>query len=373
MNSSQTGNTPDEAANFATLDYAMDDRNIRLHFDGPKTLGHTVPAQVMVRALENIQQIIYLLAMQERRSVIGQRARVPREIEKTFAIICKVPEEGGYVLPQEIGDFSADFFCDDEIKSVAHSFQGVSKAIESEDAATIRKIVPEHFYRSAILKRYKAAQPPKRSGLILYIEDYKSQRILGGSDVLDKIERIESAGKFHEFGETLGYLTGTLVKMDFVQKSLSLKLLSGNTVQAIYEDDFEPKLLENARSLIQIHGNIQYNEKNDPILIYDVDDVTEFDSSPITIKQFEVAGKQISVVPPLTFEIDLDENSEMLSASSEFDILVCAETRSSLEDEIDESLRMLWIEYAQEDDDILSPKAIELAKAIRERFLGGGE
>lgn len=346
----------------------MDDRNIRLHFEGPKTIGHTVPAQVMVRALENIQQIVYLLAKQERGNVMKQRARVSREIEKTFAIICQVPENGGYALPQEIGDPSDDFFNEDEIKSVAHKFRVLSEAIEAEDSAKVSQIVPDHIYRSAILKRYKAAQPPKRSGLVLSIEDYRHNRLFGGKNALDKIERIELSGKVHEFGETPGYLTGTLVKMDFVQRSLSLKLLSGNTVQAVYQDDFEPTLLENARGLIQIYGNIQYNEKNDPTLISDVDDVTELDLSPIAIKQFEVAGSVISVVPPLNFEIELDEDSGMLSSSSDFEILVCAETRPALEDEIDEALRMLWLEYAQENDDALSPKAIELANNLRARF-----
>lgn len=347
----------------------MDERNIRLHFEGPKTAGHTVPAQVMVRALENIQQIVYLLAKQERGDVMKQRARVSREIEKTFALICQVPENGGYALPQEIGDPSDDFFDEDEIKSVADKFTKLSEAIDSGDITQVSQLVADQIYRSAILKRYKAAQPPKRSGLVLSIENYKQRRLLGGKDALDKIEHIQAAGKVHELGETLGYLIGTLVKMDFVQRSLTLKLLSGRTVQAFYQDDFEPTLLENARGQIQIHGNIQYDEKNDPAQVSDVDDVTELDLSTITLKEFEFNGKSLTVSPALSFEIELDEESGMMSSSSsDFGILVCAETRSALEDEIEEALKMLWIEYAQESDDRLAPKAIELAQKLRARM-----
>jgi hypothetical protein len=346
----------------------MDERNIRLHFEGPKTAGHTVPAQVMVRALENIQQIVYLLAKQERGGVMKQRARVSREVEKTFALICQVPENGGYALPQEIGDPSDDFFDEDEIKSVADKFTKLSEAIDSGNIAQVSLLVSDKVYRSAILKRYKAAQPPKRSGLVLSIEDFRKRRLLGGKDALDKIERIEAAGKVHELGETLGYLIGTLVKMDFVQKSLSLKLLSGRTVQAFYQDDFEPTLLENARGQIQIHGNIQYDEKNDPTLVSDVDDVTELDLSTITIKEFEFNDKSLTVSPALSFEIKLDEESGIMSSSSDFGILVCADTRSELEDEIEEALRMLWIEYAQETEDVLAPKAIVLAGELRKRI-----
>ncbi|PRZ45310.1 hypothetical protein [Tritonibacter scottomollicae] len=347
---------------------AMDERNIRLHFEGPRTAGHTLPAQVMVRALDNIQQIVYLLAKQERGDVMKQRARVSREVEKTFALICQIPESGGYALPQEIGDPSEDFFNEDEIKSVANKFTLLTEAIEAGNVTDVSQVVPDHVYRSAILKRYKAAQPPKRSGLILSIEDYKQRCLLGGKDALDKIENIEAAGKVHELGETPGYLIGTLVKMDFVQRSLSLKLLSGRTVQAFYQDDFEPTLLENARGQIQIHGNIQYDEKSDPTLVSDVDDVTELDLSTITVKNFEHNDGYLSVYPPLSFEIELDEESGFLSTSGDFGILVCAETRSALEDEIDEALKMLWIEYAQEKDKALSPKAIELAKELRKRI-----
>jgi hypothetical protein len=346
----------------------MDERNIRLHFEGPRAAGHTVPAQVMVRALENVQQIVYLLAKQERGDVMKQRARVSREIEKTFALICQVPENGGYALPQEIGDPSDDFFDEVEIKSVADKFTKLSEAIETGNITEVSQLVSDQVYRSAILKRYKAAQPPKRSGLVLSIEDYKQRRLLGGKDAIDKIEHIESAGKVHELGETLGYLIGTLVKMDFVQKSLSLKLLSGRTVQAFYQDDFEPTLLENARGQIQIHGNIQYDEKNDPTLVSDVDEVIELDLSTITIKEFECRNQSLLVSPALSFDIDLDEESGIMSCSSDFGILVCAETRSALEDEIEEALRMLWIEYAQEKDDLLAPKALMLAKELRKRI-----
>lgn len=343
----------------------MDDRRIRLHFEGPRTAGHTVPAQVMVRALENIQQIIYLLAKQRRGDELKQRARINREIEKTFSLICKIPEEGGYALPQEIGDQTYDLFSEDEVRVVSLKFKEISEAIDSADIRAVAQLIPDRMYRSAILKRYKAAQPPRRSGLILSIEDHRQKRLLGGKDALSKIEMIEEAGKEHEFGDTPGYLIGTLVRMDFVQRSMVIKLLNGRTIQAVYQDDFEPILLENARGQIQIHGNIQYDEKSEPTLVSEVDEITELDLSPINIKYFEHKGKTFNLSSPMVFEIELDNESGIMSSSGNFDILVSAETRSSLEDEIEEALIMLWVEYGQEDDGNLSPKAIELAKALR--------
>jgi hypothetical protein len=346
----------------------MDDRNIRLHFEGPKTAGHTLPALVLVRALENIQQIIYLLAKQERGDLLKQRARINREVEKTFSLISQVPENGGYALPQEIGDTSYGFFDIDEIMVVASKFKNVSEAIESKDSRQVAQLIPDRVYRSAILKRYKAAQPPKRSGLVLSIEDYKKSKLLGGKDTLDKIEAIEASSKAHNIGDTPGYLIGTLVKMDFVQKSMTVKLLSGRAIQAIYQDDFEPTLLENARGQIQIHGNIQYDENSDPSLISDVDEIIELDLSPITIESFDYKNQSLVISPPMTFEIQVDNDSGLMSSSGDFFIDVVAETRSLLGDEIEEALVMLWTEYAEENDANLSQKAVKLADSIRSRI-----
>ena len=348
----------------------MTDREIRLHFEGPRTQGHTIPAQMLVRSLENVQRVIFLLAKYEQGDTLGQRARVSHELERTFALICKVPEDGGYALPQEIGDPSYSLFDEVAINQVAGKFAKLGRAIDMGDAAKVRELIPDTTYRSAILKSYKAAQPPKRSGLILSIEDYRKQPILSGRGALEKLSAIEAAGKTPELGETPAYLNGTLIRMDFVERSLSLKLFSGRTIQAFYNDDFEPVLLENARGLIQIHGNVQYNSSSEPASVADVDEVTELDLSDITVGSFEYVGQAYKIHPKLEFKIDFDEDSGILSTSGDFGIHVCAETRSMLEDEIDEATRMLWHEYALETEERLSPMAIALARGLKARISG---
>ena len=82
----------------------LGDRSFCLHFEGPLTQAHTLPATALVQALQNFQRAIYLLAMAEKGQEVRQRARIPREIEKRFALVCQVPAEGGYALPVVIGD-----------------------------------------------------------------------------------------------------------------------------------------------------------------------------------------------------------------------------------------------------------------------------
>lgn len=350
----------------------MSDRNIRLHFEGPKTSGHVLPAQYLVRALENIQQVVYLLAKQERGELLKQRARVSKEVEKTFALVCGLPESGGYALPQQIGDRSDENFSESEVETVSEKFAQLSRAIDSADLATVSRLVPSRLYYSAVLKRYKDAQPPKSSGLVLSIEDYKSNSLLRGENVLDKIKSLEDSVKTHELGETLGYLSGTLVKMDFIQKTFFLKLFSGRTISVSYQEDFEQTLLDNPGCLIQVHGNIQYGENNEPTVISDVDEIFQLDLAEIAIDKLNFPEFTVLVNPPLTFEIELDEDSGLLSVEGDFNVIVIAETRSLLEAEIEETLKMLWVEYADESEEHLSALAVEFSRELRSRLIKDG-
>lgn len=344
------------------------ERNIRLHFEGPKTAGHTLPAQTLVRSMENVQRIIYLLAKLTRGEALGQRARFNHELERVYSLVCKVPEDGGYALPQVIGDDSQGLFDATEISAVAEKFKKVCLAIEGSDVQSLRSLLPDGGYRSAILKSYKAAQPQKRSGIVLSIEDFRKKPILSGIGISAKIEAIEAAEVEHFLGETPGYLTGTLTRMDFVERWLQLKLFNGRTIQASYANAYEPVLLENARDIIQIHGDIQLSADGEPIAVQNVDEVVELDISDAVVKYFDVSDVRIEVTPPVIFEVQFDEESSLLSAQGDFGIIVFAETRSALEDEIDEALRMLWLEYADEDAEKLSGAARLLKSSLIARF-----
>lgn len=134
-------------------------RVIRLHFEGTETRGHVLPATFLVRSLEQVQRIIYLLAKFAQGDELGQRARVSRELERRFALICKVPEEGGYLLPAEIGDTRHMLFDKLLIEEVSGLFQSASLAIDSGDRAQWEALVPDHGYRNSVLKAFASTQP----------------------------------------------------------------------------------------------------------------------------------------------------------------------------------------------------------------------
>ncbi len=228
-------------------------RKIRLHFESVGSPAHMVPARVLVESLRQVQQIIYLLAKFHRGDEFRQRARPSHDLEKRFALVCKVPEEGSYALAAEIGDLSAsenDLFDDGEIKKVSRAFHEVTQAIAQGSLDRLRRVVPDGAYRKSLLKSFKAAQPPKRFGLVFSIEDSEHRKLLDGSKIEHSFTELDRSLVGANGDNTLAYVTGTLVRMHFEERRLQLKLLNGRGLDATYGDDFEPVLLDHPRDLI---------------------------------------------------------------------------------------------------------------------------
>src|ERR1700733_6150907 len=85
-------------------------RLFRLHFEGPLTRDHAVPAPALVQALQQFQRIVHLLAMAEEGREVRQRARITHDIDRRFPLICRIPQEGGYALPVVLGDTAHQLF-----------------------------------------------------------------------------------------------------------------------------------------------------------------------------------------------------------------------------------------------------------------------
>ena len=350
------------------MDHEQPIRQIWLHFEGAGTRDHTVPAQAFVRSIEQIQRVIFLLAKFVEGGDHGLRARFSHDLEQQFALICGVPEEGGYALPADIGDPSLQLFENEKISEVADLFYKLSIAIDREDIDKIRYLVPDRVYQSSLFKAYKAAQPPKRTGIIISIEDYRREKILDGTTSRRKLENIESSFKKYPSDYTPGYVTGHLVRMDFADRRLRLKLVSGRTIDASYGEDYEPTLLEHPRDLIQVHGNVSYDADDNPESLSEVDEIFEVDDSTITVKEIIVNNKIYRTTPHLELQPEFDRENGCYTLSGEFGIEHLEFSRKDLEEAVDTYLELLLVEYAFEDDEKLTPKAQELAAALRDRF-----
>lgn len=340
-----------------------------LHFEGPQTCGHILPANALVQALQGFQRAVYLIAMAESGKEVRQRARIPREIEKHYALVCQVPAEGTYALPMTLGDTSDLLIDAYNVVELSKKVKSISMAISSGNSESLTHFLPDRYYRRNVLSAFSEMQPPRNSGLVISIEDYKKAKVLDGKYAKENIEKLRVSPE-PAIPVTSGYVAGELVEMKFQERRLKLKLLvSGRGLEANYSEDFEPVLLNHPRDLIQVHGNIVYDADGVPTSISDVDEILEIDDSPIDVIQFEAGGKICKATRPVSFPVKFDVDTQLFEIEGEFGVIIGAETRPHLESHLYAEMSMLWTEYAEVSEEVLSSSA----KALRSDMINSFE
>ena len=343
-------------------------RRFQLHFEGPATRTHTLPASALVQALQQFQRIVHLLAMAKEGREVRLRARVTHEIERRFPLVCGVPANGGYTVPVVLGDSSQMLFSSLVIDPVADTVRNVLCAANDADQAKIAELIPDRGYRAGVLACFGAMQPPQWSQISVSVEDHRSQKLLDGSVARARIEALR-ARPVRPLASPPSYVAGTLIEMKFQDRRLRLQLLGSNrSLDATYSDDFEPVLLQHPRELIQVHGNVVFGEDGTPTSISDVDEILEVDDSTIEVRSLEIDNRTIRATMPLNFLVTFDQDSKTYEATGPFDIEVDAETRRELEAQLDAELTMLWREYALADPITLTVAAQKLREALLAAF-----
>ena len=286
-----------------------DPRLFRLHFHGAGTKVHTLPAALLVRAINSVQKIVRLLDSYDwiRQSVQYQdylsekparhqyqgylpedrlRHLVSWKIRRRFELFCQTPEKGGFALPvaidrsQMYGGRSTDV----ELEKVCNEFHQFTKSIGTMNADRLCEIVQNSDYRELLIQYYRSALPPIDTDIILSIEDGHGRPILDGETGMECIQKL-----LHE--------------------------------------------------IIEIRDLILCNVR------YQAD-------------------------PPLRFQVSVDRNrrNRLYYLRGDFGIELSAESRPELKEALDSTLGMLWEEYAQEIPERLSGDARRLKSALLDRI-----
>jgi hypothetical protein len=334
-----------------------------LHFEGEAARGHTIPAPALVQAIQSLQRSIHLLAMAYQGYELKQRARVNYELERKYAIVFGIPEEGGYDLPYKVGTADAGLFDADDIATITEQHRELLAAIQASDSQTLRRLVPSGDYRRLVVSELKKMQPPPRMGLVVSIEDYRRQKLLDGKTALERINPLLTEPASIAIHPRL--VTGRLDALDFQMRTLKLYLTNERLVSATYDEDFEPILLKNPRELIQVRGEVVLNEDGSLKQINNVREIIEVDTSPLTIESFISDNVKHVAAKPFDLQVTFEPSEGHYIAEGQFNILVSGETREELADALTDTLRMLWAEYVGSDVDNVT----EDAKALRQELL----
>ena len=261
----------------------------------------------------------------------------------------------------------------DQIGEVARKFHGATKAVGSSDIGLLCEVVPDPDYHAFLLDAYKQALRPDRSGVSLSIEDSGCRKMIDSKTAMESIgpmfsslpDSLDLADENDDEPE-FSCITGEVVRVKFPQRLLGIKPPGGRIVDAIYDEEFEPVVLRNRRQPIQVIGKSIGDGRNN--FLVEIADIVEIHENRIEIGKFEFDDDLYIADPPLSFQVKSDPESKLYDLRGEFGIILGARSRIDLLEDLNDTLRMLWEEYAKEDPERLSGDAQELRDEINNRF-----
>jgi hypothetical protein len=341
-----------------------------LHFEGEAARSHTVPGSALAQAIESLQRSIHLLAIAHEGRDFNERLRISYELERKYAVIVKVPKDGGYDIPYIIGNTASTLFDPQDVAIITEQHRTSLSAVQANDLQALKRIIPLAPIRRQVVIALKKMQPPKRMGLVVSIEDYHHAKLLDGHTAAAHLAPMLNEPVTASVHPRV--VTGRLDVLDFQSHSLTLQLPNGRRLTCSYNDDFEPVLLENPREWIQVRGEAVLNEDDSLKALNNITEIIEVDDDPVTVDSIAVDGATFTVTRPVTFQVAFEPEEGIYTATGDFHMLVSAETRAELENSVLEALAFLWQEYVTADADAgtFTADALALRRQLTSTFAG---
>lgn len=336
----------------------------RIH---PADGGMEVPVSMLTQSLTTLQELIQLFALQEEGRTLRERLRLPDEIKNKYILRCRPPAAGSFAVSGRVWSMGDYLIAPEQPGRVMTKLQAFVCAAVGEDQRQLSDLVPDSRLRHRILSRLSTLSPPPGSGY-----RYELSNGTGSACKLEQTfaSRIEALMKPMDSRAQVQTVTGRLEAISFSERKVTINYApKGRWLECIYDDDLEPMLLENRRDLIQVTGRVIPDDDGHPKKIVEAEEIRDLDLSPFVLA--EVTGKRVKLkLPsPITLTPTLSESEQLVCLEyARWNLDVFASTRLELFDELKEQIFMLWEEYAQEDDQVLSEAAVALKKSLLEDF-----
>ena len=169
-------------------------------------------------------------------------------------------------------------------------------------------------------------------------------------------------------------VTGELLRVNIENHTLVIRYPpTRGEIQCQCEPAVLGTVLRNYDLTIQVTGLYTLDRKGHPIRLTGVTRVEPIDLSPMTFDHIEWKSRRLILHPPLSLDPTMDEESGQLYILSddELGILVFAQTREQLADELSGQLFFQWDAYARESPNRLTSSARRLRQALRARMREG--
>ena len=332
---------------------------------GGETADHTVPADVLVRALAGLQQIVYLMAAAAEQKSIGDRFNPGEALRKRNTLRCGVPKASSYAVPLSLTPVRSLLPSSDPtaLNAAMNVLRLASRGEWGAMAGLFSR--PKYFPRLLSEILGMLPRPGERSGVVL--------RVGGDRAVLDDsvYRSIRSYLASDAAEDATMTVTGELLRVDIEDHRLVIRYPpTRQEIPCQCDPSVLGTVLRNYDLPIQVTGLYTLDRKGHPIRLTGVTRVEPLDLSPMTFDQIVWGSHRLKIDPPLSLDPTMDEESGQLYVLSDegLGIHVFAQTREQLADELAEQLIFQWDAYARESPDRLTPPARRLRDALRTRM-----
>ncbi len=330
---------------------------------GPVTADHAVPAEVLVRVLQGLQQAIWLIAAAREDRAVRQRFVPDQAFRQRLTLELAIPREGSYALPLQLVDRRPQIAMAPPGPDFLAEFTEVWTAVANDDLAQARSHVGDNGYFLRVMQEIHRMLPKRgdRWALSLGQSD--------GSPVELTSRHRTQVGTWLRSPSTQREMAvvGELLRIDFSQKRLwILYPPASREIECSYLDDVEDSILDGRRGQFQVIGHFVLDADGRPLRLTDVRSIEPVDLSPVEFREVELADKVLRFDPPivLTPRLDDDEQQHFVADVPELGLTVSGRTRDELLQDWEDQIQFVWGEYALAPEETLATDALDLRSRL---------
>lgn len=336
---------------------------------GPATEGNTVPADVLVHTLQQLQKMVLIAAAAKEGVGYNRRFKPSAEIRQRHTLRCSIPTAGSYAMPvSEVDVRDQDDLPQVNGYAALDDVYMITEAVIKDDTQGLRQMLPDTGFRSLMLRTIQDMAPSEGSRweLEFAVGGRGSHRFEYG--LRKNVTRILQA---EQPEREEGSVIGELQRIYFDEcKFIIRHPVTATLISCMYEDEIESDILESRRDYVQVIGQVSRTTEGHVSSVSDVTSIERVDLSPFEISEITVDRVRLLINPPLLVSPELDEDTKQvfMFADDELNIYIAAPTRADLYDEILADLAFSYREYVRAPDEDLSPAAVEFKRLLSRRL-----
>jgi len=342
-----------------------------IHLMGQEMENSEVPIEILVRVLGGLQQIIYLLAAVQEKSIVKQRFKVPLEMQQRYALRASIPQPGSYTLPLVLKpELNDQLSILSDYPAIMENLENFFSSLINSDFNQAQDIFPDSKLRKRALSESKRILPKAGENWSLGFSrpnrDELKLTSKSSTHINDWLNQESSE-------DAVMTVTGELIRIDFDKRIVVLKYPpTYQEIECFYPEEIEDSMLENRRQMIQVTGGFTLDTDGHPTKIIDITRIEPVDLSPIFLREVSWQDRNLICKNPLILTPEMDEETSQLFVieKPEIDLYVFAYTRDDLIYEINEQIVMMWEEYVESDIEGLASDARNLRQRLLNQIEG---